>query len=254
MLSIKLTPVSEFRNDADPFPREIIVQVAIPFFVAIICDPLFLMNCTPNLETSLYIHSYNNSKTEWYSIFYCIERLKGNFESVNETIGPQAMSSLDNCLEFLANLITSKAANGIAHVIGLSVGAHIAVHLAQRYPQLVETLIISGLTQFPAIIQPSLPILFYLLSHLWDGPRLTSLHRQPFLFRIFFFCKTGDNPKIAKKMQGILNNTQLEVKVKGGKRLKHRWNVGHPMLFAKLIVNWIDNSWSEELNVEFEDL
>ena len=44
----------------------------------------------------------------------------------------------------IAERIRSRALNGRAHVVGLSLGGLVAVHLVHRHPQLVSTCIISG--------------------------------------------------------------------------------------------------------------
>jgi len=185
------------------------------------------------------------------------------------------MSNLNGCIDFLANLIQTEAKNSRAHIVGLSIGAHIAIHLAQRHPQLVLTPNISGYNGFSGITQQLLPTGIRLLNHLSAEPPLSpsesrgvantlllSPKVKPLPMRTLIlvalsptlFRKSSDDPKVAKELQRALSGNQSEVVVKGGRSMKHRWNVGHPDLYAKVILAWINNSWSEDLEKEFEDL
>ena len=58
------------------------------------------------------------------------------------------MSNVGYCLNLLANSIRTEAEGGKAHLVGVSIGAHIAVLLAQRYPRLVISLTISAIVGF----------------------------------------------------------------------------------------------------------
>jgi hypothetical protein len=68
------------------------------------------------------------------------------------------------------------------------------------------------------------------------------------------FKKTSDDPKVAKVLQRSLSSGQWQAVVKGGVSMLHRWNVDHPDDFAELILAWIDNSWSENLERKFKDI
>lgn len=48
----------------------------------------------------------------------------------------------------LAELIRAKAHNGKAHVVGLSLGAHVAIELASRYPDVCGDVLVSGYQVF----------------------------------------------------------------------------------------------------------
>jgi pimeloyl-ACP methyl ester carboxylesterase len=200
---------------------------------------------------------------------------KREFHFIYPTIEPREMSNLNDCIDFLANLIQRETKNSRVHIVGLSIGVHLAVHLAQRYPQLVLTLNISGYNGFSGITQQLLPAGIRLLSHLSAEPPLShseshgvantlllSPKVEPLPMRTLIlvglcptlFHKSNDDPKVAKELQRALSGNQSEVVVKSGRLMKHRWNVGHPDLYAKVILAWIDNSWSEDLEEEFEDL
>jgi pimeloyl-ACP methyl ester carboxylesterase len=188
------------------------------------------------------------------------------------------MSNIDYCTDLLANLIRTEAKEGRAYVVGLSIGAHIAVLLAQRYPKLVITLTVSGYCGFSRIGQQLLPRGIRLVSHLAargtiNNPLsitesrgladiLRSFPKEPLPIRTLIVVgmrptalgKTSDNPKVAKALQRSLSSGQWKAIVKGGDTIGHRWNVDHPDDFAELILAWIDNVWSEKLERKFKDI
>lgn len=59
--------------------------------------------------------------------------------------------SLPDTSDDIASLIRSHAKTSKVHVVGLSMGAHIALDLASRYPEVVDALIVSGV----AAVKPS---------------------------------------------------------------------------------------------------
>jgi hypothetical protein len=212
---------------------------------------------------------------EWIAIKYFIEKAKREFHYIHPTIKPRAMSNLNSCIDFLANLIQAEAKNGRAHVIGLSIGAHLAAHLAQRHPRLIISTLMSGYNDFSGIEKQLLPLGIHLLSRLSPEPSLSHSESRGVANTLLLFPKneqlptrtliivalglnlfgkSSDDPKVAKKLQRALSGNHSEVIVKGGESIKHRWNVNRPDLFAKVILACVDNSWPEELNEEFEDL
>jgi len=54
--------------------------------------------------------------------------------------------TLENSVEGLADLIRANVASGRAAVVGLSVGADVAIGLFQKYPDLVEKAFLTGTT------------------------------------------------------------------------------------------------------------
>src|SRR5258708_4673753 len=90
-----------------------------------------------SVETLLFIHSFMNSKIEWISTIYYIEKTRRPFHFLLPSIQLKQMSNADHCVDLLADLIRTEAKECRAHVIGLSIGAHISALLAQRYPKLI---------------------------------------------------------------------------------------------------------------------
>ena len=65
--------------------------------------------------------------------------------------------------KLLAKLITTNGHDGKAHVIGLSLGAYVAVELASQYPNVVEDMFLSGFKGMPQQMNNSIaPYAFYL--------------------------------------------------------------------------------------------
>lgn len=57
--------------------------------------------------------------------------------------------SIQSATENIAQLIRDKAHNGTAHLVGHSLGAHVAIQLASNYPVLAKTVFVSGFAVFP---------------------------------------------------------------------------------------------------------
>jgi len=57
--------------------------------------------------------------------------------------------SLDDTVDGLADLVARRAAGGRAHVVGLSLGANVALRLAVRHPDRVDRMVLSGLNVLP---------------------------------------------------------------------------------------------------------
>jgi len=65
--------------------------------------------------------------------------------------------------KLLVDLITRKAHDGKAHIIGLSLGAYVAVELASHYPEVVDSMFVSGVKGMPQQLNNSIaPYAFYL--------------------------------------------------------------------------------------------
>jgi len=69
----------------------------------------------------------------------------------------------------LAQLIRAKAVNGRAHVVGVSLGASVAVELASNHPDIVNSMFVSGFKLFPTMAGST-----YAARGLWLDARITS--------------------------------------------------------------------------------
>ncbi len=79
--------------------------------------------------------------------------------------------SLADTADHIAALIQSRATNGWAHVVGLSLGGHIALVLLERHANVVDRAVISGVTDAPmpnrALLNPQLWLMSFLLKRRW---------------------------------------------------------------------------------------
>jgi pimeloyl-ACP methyl ester carboxylesterase len=64
--------------------------------------------------------------------------------------------SIADAADQVAELIQDRATNGRAFVVGLSLGGYVTLALLERYPELVERAVLSGVTAFP--LPDSLPL------------------------------------------------------------------------------------------------
>jgi pimeloyl-ACP methyl ester carboxylesterase len=129
--------------------------------------------------TILFIHGAFSSHREWVPVsghlpdhHLLIPSLPSH--GLNLNVRP---FSVELSARLLADLIRQKAKNSQAHIVGLSMGAHVAIYLASHYPDLALTVFASGFNRFPpSIWGPVLPYIVYTLHHLTNlaPERLTS--------------------------------------------------------------------------------
>ncbi|KAL2851172.1 Alpha/Beta hydrolase protein [Aspergillus pseudoustus] len=75
--------------------------------------------------------------------------------------------SVDSSARLIANLIRAHAVNGVAHIIGHSLGAQVAIRLAAKEPSLVSSVFISGFEVFPrTALTPYIPYAAWTMSRL----------------------------------------------------------------------------------------
>ncbi len=79
--------------------------------------------------------------------------------------------SLDDSADRVAALIQQRTANGRAHVVGLSLGGYIALKLLERHTDLLDRVVISGVTAAPmpnrAWLQPQLALMSLIMRRRW---------------------------------------------------------------------------------------
>jgi pimeloyl-ACP methyl ester carboxylesterase len=91
----------------------------------------------------------------------------------SRTITPFAV---DVSARLIANLIRAHAINGVAHIIGHSLGAQIAIRLAAAEPSLVSSVFVSGFEIFPrTALTPYIPYAA------WAVPRLENCIPRPWI-------------------------------------------------------------------------
>jgi len=127
--------------------------------------------------TIVLVHGAFSSRLEWdlvtpflsESYHLLIPDLPGHGQSRNNI-----PFSVEYSSRLLAKLIRAKAIDGTAHVIGLSLGAHVGIDLAARHPQVVNSIFVSGFEVFSQVaLSPYLPYI------LWVMVRLESFVPRP---------------------------------------------------------------------------
>ncbi|KAL2432425.1 hypothetical protein ABEF94_008390 [Exophiala dermatitidis] len=116
-----------------------------------------------------YLTSPSSSSTSPSSNSYhiLVPDLPGHGKS--RTITPFSVSY---SAHLLRQLIVNHAHNGIAHVVGHSLGAHVAIRLASQYPEVVSRLLVSGFEVFPTSTGPSSRLSSLLPYAVWTSQRL----------------------------------------------------------------------------------
>jgi pimeloyl-ACP methyl ester carboxylesterase len=226
-------------------------------------------------KTILFIHSLFSSGYEWSSTMIALEKLH-RFHFLYPSLKPNEIYDPEVGVQFLANLIQKEAKNSKAHVVGLSIGSHLAVRLANKHPCLVLTLNVSGYVTVSRILRPLLPIGIYLVKKICTAdtiepsfsmsqsraaantlsPSVASFEirtiiivglRPQLIFRFPY-----DNPKASKELKKNLG--YHDIWFKGGKDMAHQWNFSHPERYASVIWARIENKWTADLEKVLLDI
>ena len=121
----------------------------------------------------VFLHGVGTSGWMWekqiaaLADFHCLNvDLPGHGKSNHVT-----WVSLADTADHIAALIQERSTNGRAHVVGLSLGAYIALVLLERHANVVDHVVISGVTAAPmpnrALLNPQLWLMSFLLKRRW---------------------------------------------------------------------------------------
>ncbi|KAN0091885.1 alpha/beta-hydrolase [Hyaloscypha variabilis] len=133
-------------SNSDAVPNSVLEDVSEEVF-------LHYSSINPSAEnTIVLIHGACCSGSNWdlvtpylsSSYHLLIPDLPGHGQSRHIT-----PFSIKQSSRLLAELIRKYALNGKAHVVGHSLGAHIAINLAGSYPELVNAVFVSGFEIYP---------------------------------------------------------------------------------------------------------
>lgn len=134
----------------------------------------------------VFLHGVGASGWMWekqivaFSDFHCLNvDLPGHGKSNNVT-----WVSLADTADRVAEMIQVRSTSGQAHVVGLSLGAYIALVLLERHTNVVDRIIISGVTATPMpnrmLLNPQLWLISFLLKRRWFvDMQARSLHLPP---------------------------------------------------------------------------
>lgn len=107
---------------------------------------------TVGQPTILFLHGLGVSSWMWHEQ---VEMLRANFHCLAVDLPGNGESyqvewlSLAETAVSLSQIIRTRATNGQAHVVGLSLGGYVALQLAADFPELVLSTVVSGVTIRP---------------------------------------------------------------------------------------------------------
>ncbi|CAI7602709.1 unnamed protein product [Penicillium viridicatum] len=199
--------------------------------------------------------------------------------------------SVQSAADLLAQLIRDKAINSHAHVIGHSLGARVAIQLACTYPDLVQSVFVSGFMSIPrTVFTPYVPHAVWAMQHVenmiprsvmrWamdgtDIPRNTSATTlklcqetmtpspelqwpEPWAARTLIvvaakggLVPSGDSKEVGLRLMDTGRQGNPETVAYLHPEMRHPWNRQNPKLFADTAKAWIEG---EDIPDGFEKL
>lgn len=249
----------------------------------------YTMHNNAGAETIVLIHGgFSNSK-EWDQV---ISRISKEYHIlVPDLPGHGASSHMPFSVELSAkmilDLINTLAHNDRAHVVGFSLGAHVAACIGETAaPGQVSSLIATGYNSFSPhpMLVPVFVSAIYVLSHFvigltdpraqWDawvtgtcslalsGAVVRTLCNGRVLgeipVRSLIIAATGgvilpkDKLDSARELFGaVVDGTDGGSRVAQHRGVTHPWHVSHPDLFSDMVLEWVEG---RKLSGSFEDI
>lgn len=184
--------------------------------------------------------------------------------------------SVEGAADHIAKLISAQAKGGKAHIVGHSLGSKVAIRLAEKYPEVVHTALVSGYEVYPGLSSAATPYLFWTMNKInnaiprpvvrWamDGTEMGRTPKVPFsLYRQIsevtssawpepwpartlviaagkgeWYLPSYDHPEDAKKLAGIGREKNAETIAVMHPLMRHPWNRQAPELFAETVKAW----------------
>ena len=166
-------------------------------------------------STILFIHGAASDGQEWDLV---IPNLKPRYHILLPDLPGHGASthlapfSIPRSAELLAELVREQARSKKAHIVGLSLGAHVAVAFASAYPDLAETVFVSGYSTFESMSTEIMARGLWLQSRLesWiPGPIVrwamdgTDLRKQKGGAPTMELCRQISTPHTSSEPPGI---------------------------------------------------
>jgi pimeloyl-ACP methyl ester carboxylesterase len=134
----------------------------------------------------VFLHGIGASGWMWWRQTAAL----GDFHCLNVDLPGHGKSSqvtwisLADTTQQVADLIRSRANNGQAHVVGLSLGGHIALELLERHAELITRAVISGVTAAPMpnryLLNPQIWFMSLIMKRRWYADlQAKALHLPP---------------------------------------------------------------------------
>jgi pimeloyl-ACP methyl ester carboxylesterase len=236
---------------------------------------------TPGAPSIVFLHGVGTSGWMWakqiaaLADFHCLNvDLPGHGKSNHET-----WVSLADTADQIAMIIQARATHGRAHVVGLSLGGYIALVLLEHHADVLDRVVMSGVTAAPVPNRALLPVQLWLMSVLMKRrwfvkTQARSLHLPPDMqsafidnllamsmqayrriweeaaqFRVPPSLRHVNTPtlitagsresKIITQAVGTISNMMPNAQGRLAPGLGHGWNVEAPDLFNAMVRAWI---------------
>ncbi|MFK7805571.1 MAG: alpha/beta fold hydrolase [Anaerolineae bacterium] len=232
-------------------------------------------------EAIIFLHGLGVSSWMWHDQ---IEALQANYHCIAIDLPGSgdshaaAWESLADSAKQVAEIIESHAAGSQAHVVGLSMGGYVALKLLSNHPELVKTMVVSGVTVQPLMRELWIKPVSAILSRMVKWPIMGRLSARMMQFpdevvpiymqdlkrmsadmvkrvyrEVLPYTMPAIDSNVAyrllitggdKEAKAILTSFQEfkaklpEVTVTQAPNAHHGWNAEHPELFTALIEAW----------------
>ncbi len=191
----------------------------------------------------VFLHGMGETRDVWNPVIKQLPQVECVSLDVLRTKSPQACWSLEDISAQIANSLTEPA-----HLVGLSLGAVIALNIAITHPDKVSSLFLSAPQAKPPKTLMSLQkVLMRVLPTKWvcppqlSKPQLLSVldslqgldltgHLPALSMPVTVVCGSKDKANLpaAHKIAGLIPAAHLEVIQDAG----HQWHATYPQLFA----------------------
>jgi pimeloyl-ACP methyl ester carboxylesterase len=236
-----------------------------------------------NAETLVFLHGFGVSSWMWTmqvatlsERYHCITLdLPGNGESYQHE-----WRSLPDTADQVAAIIRERASDGTAHVVGLSMGGYVALYLLAAHPDVVKTMVVSGVSTLPfsniwlwrALVSAMHPMSkwdFMIKAtakaiqlpeqvhevFIRDTKRLSRqtfmrVYEELFSFSLAKLLSNAPRPLLAACGEieaAQIKNGLAEFNKLGGQvqtvvapKMHHGWNGENPSLFTEMVAAWIE--------------
>ncbi|RLL99569.1 hypothetical protein CFD26_107641 [Aspergillus turcosus] len=215
-------------------------------------------NSSSNQATILLVHGGFSNGQEWDAIWPLLvghqyHVLIPDLPAHGRSLETRPLE-INDAARRLASLIEAKAHKRRAHVVAISIGAHVAAAMAAQYPERVQTLIVSGFNLFaPNLVSPLLPYLVYAAQRISGGRSdlsttcdifnilFSSRDLEPITARSLVVAATrgigADNVSHSRRLfETVMDKRSRLVQHRG---MRHPWNADEPQLFADMVMSWI---------------
>lgn len=202
----------------------------------------------------------------------------------------ETWQGLDSAADDVAALIADEVSEGRVHLVGISLGGVIALHVAARHPELIETLLVTGtpITGVPTAARAVNRMQLKLIGSEWywrfqagaygmvdDERELFTEHGvklKPENLRaimddldpgglpedISTFDRPvlalagGKEPKHVQKSFAALRQNLPQAVTRVVPGMHHQWNIENPLLFNSVVRRWITETEIHQILVDPE--